>query len=227
MSRLSNIKIVTLASGDVDIPLRSVYRYMGLGRAEPDETLAALVEKSLAQFRQAAHYAACYLAVALTPAEGGVMLGPLFAPGQALAKNLAGCGNAVLFAATTGMETERQRKRAAVSSPAQALVLDAVGTAAVEAFCDLLCERFAEEHPGSLLRPRFSPGYGDLPLAFQKELLELLESNRNAGISLTDAMLMIPQKSVSAIAGIGKTGCVKRRGDCMTCNQQDCEFRLY
>jgi hypothetical protein len=199
---------------------------MGLGRTEPDETLAALVEKSLAQFQQVARYAACYLPVAVTPAPGGVLLGALYAPGNALAKNLAGCEEAVLFAATTGMETERQRKRAAVSSPAQALALDAVGTAAIESFCDSLCERFAEEHIGSLLRPRFSPGYGDLPLALQKDLLELLEANRNAGISLTEAMLMVPQKSVSAIVGIGKTGCMKRLGDCMVCDKQNCEFRL-
>ena len=49
---------------------------------------------------------------------------------------------------------------------------------------------------------RFSPGYGDLALAHQKEVLKLLNAEKNVGITLTDTCLMVPTKSVSAIVGI-------------------------
>ena len=61
--------------------------------------------------------------------------------------------------------------------------------------------------PGSgaedkILRPRFSPGYGDLPLDFQKEFLKITDASRKLGISLNDSLLMSPSKSVTAIIGI-------------------------
>ena len=154
----------------------------------------------------------------------GVDLGVFFAPGRSLVKNLKGCDQAILFAATIGAEL--QRKRAAVASPSRALVLDAMGTAAFESFCNALCDKWSREFSGSFLRPRFSPGYGDLPLALQRPLLSWLDRGRKAGIYLTDALLMVPQKSVTAIVGIGQTGCTARLHDCTSCDKPDCGFRL-
>jgi len=56
--------------------------------------------------------------------------------------------------------------------------------------------------PGETLVSRYSPGYGDFPLAAQRELLSLLDAPRKVGVSLTDTLLMVPSKSVSAIIGI-------------------------
>ena len=109
---------------------------------------------------------------------------------------------------------------------AQAVVLDAVGSAAIESFCDWLSDGWRRDCPNFVLRPRFSPGYGDLPLETQKTLLSVLDAGRKAGVSLTESFLMLPQKSVSAIVGLGKTGCEARQGDCSLCEKRDCEFRL-
>lgn len=220
------VSTVELSADLLEIPQASISRYLGLRNTQPDPALAALTEQCLLNFRKAVNYRACYLVLPARETDGGVDFGVFFAPGTSLAKNLEGCDRAILFAATTGMEVEIQRKRAAVTSPAQALVLDAIGTAAVECFCDALCDRWREEFSGSFLRPRFSPGYGDLPLTVQRPLLACLDSSRKAGISLTDALLMIPQKSVSAIVGIGPSGCTARRHDCTFCEKPDCGFRL-
>ncbi|WP_283607978.1 vitamin B12 dependent-methionine synthase activation domain-containing protein [Faecalispora anaeroviscerum] len=220
------VQRVEIPTEQLQIPRASVFRYMGLRGTEPDGALAGLTETCLFNFSRTVRYRACYLVLPVCQAESGVDFGAFFAPSKNLAKNLAGCDRAILFAATTGMEAEIQRKRAAVISPAQALVLDAIGTAAIECFCDALCDRWRKEFTGSFLRPRFSPGYGDLPLALQKPLLECLDSSRTAGINLTDALLMIPQKSVSAIVGIGREGCTAQFHDCTLCNKSDCEFRL-
>jgi len=55
---------------------------------------------------------------------------------------------------------------------------------------------------GEGLVSRFSPGYGDLPLDYQRTLLSVLDTSRKIGVSLTDSLLMVPSKSVSAIVGV-------------------------
>ncbi|HWQ58717.1 MAG TPA: hypothetical protein VN540_06820, partial [Clostridia bacterium] len=173
-------KTLRLPAREVDISLESALRYMGLGSARP-EAGVALAREAIAAFGEAARYAACYVSVPVSIDADEVGLGLLRVASASLARHLEGCDTVVLFAATTGMESERQRKRAAVASPTLALALDAVGTAAIERFCDMLCGVFAKDYPGRALRPRFSPGYGDLPLAAQKPLLELLDAGDKAG----------------------------------------------
>ena len=60
----------------------------------------------------------------------------------------------------------------------------------------------AELAPGESLVTRYSPGYGDWPLDAQRELLALLDTPRAIGVSLTDSLLMVPSKSVSAVIGV-------------------------
>jgi len=213
-------------AAEFDIQPAQVLRYLGMGGKQPDDRMAELVEQSIAEFKTVAGYKVCWLTADISVEETGVDFGFFYAPGRSLARNLQDCKKAVLFAATTGMQAEQQRKRAAVSSPARALVLDAVGTAAVEALCDRFCaDRMAELEDQSL-RPRFSPGYGDLPLGLQRELLACLDSSRKIGLALSASMMMTPQKSVTAICGIGREGCVAQSHDCQQCEKRDCAFRL-
>lgn len=226
MSERETVRTLESDAQTLEISVSDICPYLGLGRKEPDDALRDLILRCLPEFRQAARLRVCWLEVPVTEAADGVDLGVFFASGRSLAKNMAGCGRAILFAATIGTETELQRKRAAVTSPSRALVLDAIGTAAIESFCNALCDGWSREFDGSFLRPRFSPGYGDLPLALQRPLLSCLDSGRKAGIYLTEALLMVPQKSVTAIVGIGRTGCTARLHDCTSCDKPDCAFRL-
>ena len=50
---------------------------------------------------------------------------------------------------------------------------------------------------------RYSPGYGDLPLSVQPALLDALDAGRRLGVTLTESLLMVPMKSVTAVVGIG------------------------
>ena len=55
---------------------------------------------------------------------------------------------------------------------------------------------------GETLVSRYSPGYGDYPLSEQQRLMALLDAPRRVGVSLTDALVMAPSKSVSAVIGV-------------------------
>ncbi len=188
-----------------DVPRREVYRYMGMKQPPERGEVYELVEAVLPEFLTAVRGRAQYLVLPVTVTEAGVDFGLFRADSRDLARNLRGCDRAAVFAATLGMETERQKRIAGVTSPAKALVLDAMGSAGIEEVCDGLCRQLAEQYPDCVLHPRFSPGYGDLPLELQKTLLGILDAGRALGVSLSEGMLMIPQKSVTAIVGLERT----------------------
>ena len=209
-----------------DLDRNQIYRHLVMRPEAVDSTIRSLTEACVPGFLAATRPRASWMEVPVSLQETQVDFGVFSVKSNSLARTLRGCDRAILFAATLGAETDRQRRTASVTSPAKALILDAMGTAAIETVCDGLCCRFAAEHPERKLRPRFSPGYGDLPLECQRTLLDVLDSQRKAGISLSESLLMVPQKSVSAIVGLGRQGCRENRGNCEECLQKDCEFRL-
>ena len=111
-----------------------------------------------------------------------------------------------MFAATVGVGIDRLITRYSIVSPARSLMLQAIGTERAEALCDLFCREIAEEkaREGSVTCPRFSPGYGDLPLELQKDIFAVLDCPRYIGVSLGESLLMSPSKSVTAIVGVRK-----------------------
>ena len=84
-------------------------------------------------------------------------------------------------------------------SPAKGVIADALGSSAVEKWCDLIEKRLLDGVPHVF---RFSAGYGDFDISWQKNILEYLSANIKAGIYTTDALMMLPTKSVTAIVGI-------------------------
>jgi hypothetical protein len=116
-----------------------------------------------------------------------------------LAKNLDGCDGILLFAATVGVELDRLIMKYCKISPVKALIFQAIGAERIEKLCDQFCKDMAKEEN---IKPRFSPGYGDLPLDLQKEIFAALDCGKNIGLTLNDSMLMSPTKSVTAIVGI-------------------------
>ena len=142
---------------------------------------------------------------------------------DALARNLKGCCGALLLAATIGPACDMLVRRASITSAADAAIYQAAGAAAIEAFLDDMNDKIKADYEaqGLFLRPRFSPGYGDLKLDHQNDWFRLLDISKQIGVELTDSLLMVPTKSVTAIIGIGidkaKTSC----SGCSGCNKKD------
>ncbi len=117
-----------------------------------------------------------------------------------------GCTEVILFAATVGFDVDRLIAKNSQISALKGYVTDVIASIAIEAWCDLLCARLAEEEAmkGNVLLPRFSPGYGGIDLMHQKNICEILKTRENIGLFLTDSMLLSPQKSVTAIIPVTK-----------------------
>jgi hypothetical protein len=157
----------------------------------------------------------------------GTLAGTDYRPGgQDIRNHLRSCDQVVLMAATLGAEAEALIRRAQKRDMADAVILDAVGSAAIENVCDNLCADLAETLSPRCLTDRFSPGYGDLPLSDQETFFLILELERRIGVSLTAGGLMIPQKSVTAFIGVADEPPEQRRRGCESCAHfQDCAFR--
>ena len=145
-----------------------------------------------------------------------------------LSRNLRGCSEVCLMAATLGLGPDRLVQRAeALGKMSRAVILQAAAAAMIEAYCDDVNEEIRREAApkGLFLRPRFSPGYGDFSLEHQTELFRILEVQKKIGVTLTGSLLMMPSKSVTAVIGLSKenTHCMVQGYE--ACGKQDCSFR--
>jgi len=129
----------------------------------------------------------------------------------------------ILFAATLGTEADRLISRSQILSVSRGSAMDAAASAMIEAFCDEQIAALQED--GLTLRPRSGPGYGDLPLDFQRPLLSFLEADRRIGLSVTDSLMLTPTKSLTAIVGIDRSGQSGLSQKCAACSMTDCPFR--
>ncbi|MBR6788698.1 MAG: Vitamin B12 dependent methionine synthase activation subunit [Clostridia bacterium] len=170
-------------------------------------------------------YKVCFCRVSVSICDDKVDFGFSVTHSVDLTKNLNGCDNAIIFSATIGIELDRAIAKYSVVSPIKALFFQAIGAERIESLCDVFnddAERtsFSEN---KYTRPRFSPGYGDFSLDFQKEIFRLLDCPRKIGLTLNDSLLMSPSKSVTGIIGIGNM--VTNLTNCHSCSKTDCGFR--
>jgi len=190
-----------------DLPLppvdrREVVRYMGA--RETSAELSALLDSCIEETNDCFSPRVCSMEIPICLSENGVELPFGAVESRSLRRHLEGCDQAVLFAATVGIEIDRHIAKYSRLSPARALCLQALGTERVEALCDRFCEALASTCAarGLCVTSRFSPGYGDLPLLIQRDLFRLLDCPAKIGVTLNDSLLMSPTKSVTAMVGM-------------------------
>lgn len=206
---------------------REILRYAGC--REPGPAERELLESCLAELGDRLRGRVCWDCFPVTALpDGGLDLGFARTDSKGLARRLNGCRACVVFAATVGLEMDRLIARYGGSSPARSLFFQAIGAERIEALCDAFCGRMREDlaRQGRGVTVRFSPGYGDLPLALQKDIFQVLDCSRKIGLTLNESLLMSPSKSVTAIFGITD----RPEGDCAGtgcagCGKQDCVYR--
>lgn len=154
--------------------------------------------------------------------EGGLTFeGPL--PARAL----AGAEKVALAVCTIGATLEERVKQLFTEDPVRAMALDGAGVAALRTISDAVIadvRKIAEEHQwGSGMRAQ--PGQEGWTIRQQRVIFDHLPVDE-IGVHLTDSYLMIPQKSVSFVIGMGPD----MRPDavaCDFCSKRDrCPWRI-
>lgn len=140
--------------------------------------------------------------------------------GTDIAELLSPCQEAILMAATLGSQVERLLMRTEVTDMADAVIMDACASAAIENVCDHFEFDLREQLQAEslYLTDRFSPGYGDLPLSAQKAFCEALNTTRRIGLTVTPNNILVPRKSVTAVLGISNRPRTLRRRGCEVCS---------
>lgn len=210
------------------IDRKEALRYMGLGRNTPDERTLDMMEECIRETEKVMQPRNVHRRFSLkVDDDDNISAGGLTFHSKNLAKNLTGCGEIIFFAATLGNGVDMLMNRYNKLSIARAAVLQGVGAAAIEAYCNE-CQKALEEELKAerlFLRPRFSPGYGDLPLTIQKEFLDVLAAYKTVGIILSDGGVMLPEKSVTAVMGISSENSRCHIEGCEICGKKDCAYR--
>ena len=204
-----------------------ILRYLRV-RGEAPEKLRAQVEAAAEDLAETLRPQFVYRAFSLERGDGGINLqgGGVTLTGGLASKMLRSCDAAVLLCCTLGMEFERRLRALERRDMGKAVILDACGSAWVEAGCDAAEREIAERFSGRFLTDRFSPGYGDLPLSLQRSVLDALDAKRRLGIHLSESFLMTPSKSVTAVIGLSDTPQPARVRGCGYCAmKENCDYR--
>ena len=184
---------------DLKIDKKEAMRYLRV--AKSDEVTDALANECIKEIYKIASPKAVYLESSIEfLGDDMVKLDFMTVKSHSLTVNLNKCKKVVVFAATLGIEVDRAIEKYSKILQSKASMYHAVGSALIESFCNYVNDAVTENVRKSTRR--FSPGYGDLPLECQKDILRALDAERKIGIILSDSLLMSPSKSVTAIIGI-------------------------
>ena len=226
----------------MNVDKREIYRYLGYQGRVPDENVLREVDRCLEELREAVTPRFVYRQYPIERFFGDNIERPFLdeKPGaellsiagmkiqsRSLCRNLRDCKSAYLMAATLGIGPDRLIARASVAKMSRAVILQAAAAAMIEAWCDEVNQKIIKEaeDQGLYCRPRFSPGYGDFSLEYQKDFAQILRIQKEIGVSLTQSLLMMPSKSVTAVIGLSPVKKECALHGCEAClKAEECSF---
>lgn len=192
-----------------ETPLADIRRRLGWqdGAVTPGPAIERVFERTLARGLSLCQGRGAWRVLVVTArahdrvtfADGSEVRGTL------AARLLHGCVAVLAMAATVGPEIlDAIQEELTAGHAAEAVILDAVGSEMADAVVAAIQERQMRSLPTrgyTLTRRRISPGFGDFNLEQQTWFVQAVDLSR-LGLTLTPAFHLVPEKSVTAIAGI-------------------------
>lgn len=212
----------------MDIRTKEAVRYLGYGKHAVDERTKLLISDSFRELEQAASAKSVYRIFDLNvTGTNQLTIGKLNIKSRHLSKNMRGCGQSVVFAATLGTGADMLMKKYSLTDMAKVVVLQACAAAMLEEYCDACQNQIGKMLAKECLylRPRFSPGYGDFGIEHQEMLLRMLEAAKTIGLTLTNGGMLTPMKSVTAVIGVSEEKVPCHFKGCEECGKSDCIYR--
>lgn len=204
------------------------FRYMGFKGGEIGESLIKITDECEKALLKAIKPRFVYRVFGLERGENGINISgtTLVFKGKDIEAHLKDCSRCAMLCATLSAETDRLIRTYEAEGMEKALIADSLASAAVEQVCELAEKEIHERVGGYNYTWRFSPGYGDFPLDIQGEFLKALDAPSRIGVNITDSLILIPRKSVTAVIGISEREIPKGRRGCLSCNMKDrCAYR--
>lgn len=185
-----------ISPSDIFIDEREVWaRLGGIGSVSDEKIKEVIGEISLAA---SPVFASRELSVRVNNGKC-VYTDELTVPGENFANMIGSSSHILVVCATLGAGVDRLIYKKSSLSVSDGFIYDAVASAMAEGLINLVEVKCTS---GKEHTRRFSPGYGDMPIEIQGDILQILDASRRLGLVLTESNLMIPTKSVTALIGM-------------------------
>lgn len=203
-------------------------RYIGISRGKADEAMQKMIRETFDEIETLIQPKLTYGLFNIEKDHETVKLKNTTCTIKSndLGKLLRHCERCIIMAATLGIKADLEISRRQKIDMLNAVVFDACCSVMIDKVCDEaekeLMEGLAKDE---YLTMRFSPGYGDVPLASSRDILQVLSSEKRIGLSLTASDMLVPTKSITAIVGISSQK-ENRQKSCGRCNLvKTCMYR--
>ena len=219
-----------VSQNDITIDKNEVLRYLGYNNQNLSEHTNAQIDSLISKCLSLNSLKYTYRYFETESKNGEIHLKNtnVIFKGKDIYNHLSGCKYTALFAVTSGVAVESELARLQKNSMTDAVIFDACANAYIESgadFADNIIRQEAKQK-GFSANYRYSPGYGDFPIECQKDIINLLDCPKTIGLTVTDSMLMIPHKSVTAVVGVFEGKANQNKRSCESCNiYNQCIFR--
>lgn len=188
------------------IRLEEVLRYLGHGGQDLDSTLLDRIEQGVQRCERelSPRFVWRVFDLVRRGSEFEVAGTTLVLRGASMNSHLDGACGVALLAGTLGVQSEATLRLLGSTDPLGQLIYDAACTDLVEWGADRTQEEIVEYARAHALAHgmRYSPGYGDLSLDIQPVILDILQTPKRLGLTVTPQHLLVPTKSITALIGL-------------------------
>ena len=201
---------------------------MGYHSHNADEKTIALLKEceALVISHSIPRYSYKIFDIAMCDSGINVLGTKLILTGEDIKLHLKDCYGIVLMCATLSYKIDELIRRTQIEDMAKAVVINSLSSVAIEQICDNIEKEIHAKTYNQYKTWRYSPGYGDLPIELQKDILTTLDAQRKIGLCTTTSMTLTPIKSVTAIIGLSNTPVTPKKRGCMGCNLKEiCQYR--
>lgn len=214
------MKVRYLNNDLVKIDKNEALRYLGYKNKNIDEETNKLLDESIAELKEIAELKYVYRIFHIKKENNNINFENLInIKSNDLGNLFKHCKKSAVMAATLGFEVEKRIKYYTSSNLSKGVVFDACAASYIEALCDMAEAEIKEiaAKEGCNITFRYSPGYGDVPISHQGDILAALNAQKLIGISVLNSSILIPRKSVTAFIGFTQSNETNKKS-CLNCN---------
>lgn len=219
-------------NSELNISFDEVLRYTGFNNElhKLDDDMILKIQKNIDLVKKTIRpRAVVSAAINIEEINEAIMAGgTLLLSGSDIKAHLKNCHSIIIMGTTLGNEIDALIRRMEVSDMSDAVILDAASNVAIEEFSSNYEDAIRDEIrlENKYLTMRYSPGYGNLPINIQSELVRVIDGTRKIGLTVTPSHIMIPRKSVTSIMGVADIDVKGKLAGCANCVMKDkCVYR--
>ena len=215
----------------IKINKKEVLRYLQYNNQQIEENLNLIVDNSIELTKEIINPKVVYKKCKIDSHNKNMIYLPqedIVFESSDIYKLLENCQDCILICATLGLEIEREIRKFTYTNLTKGVILDACATTAIEEVCDMLQDKIEENlnKQGKYITMRYSPGYGDLSIEKNKDIVRVLNGHHTIGLTVNENGIMIPRKSVVAIIGISNKLINITKKSCDSCsNSSTCKYK--